>query len=336
MQTLLAFDIGGTNSRALAALYDGHVIRPHPAMPKQEVRQIKDIASLLGFVQETVEMLGETPAATVMDAAGPTDGRRVLLTNWPGTPEFAVEMLAEYGMTKATRLVNDLVAGAHGLAGELESGRGDLFHPLDRWSREVAPEGNVVYIAPGTGLGAAGIVREGAASPVVVGCESQHTPMHKFCDDVTEVLEVLEDGLDHAPTWEDVVSGRGLVHLFEIVSEMEGELVDPDSVPTPAEVSEAARNGDVRAARALNVYYRCLGRFAQLLALTFQPCTAVMFGGATTAANASFIAESGLVEEFRRGDVRAISELLHRPGLFWIERDLNLEGGLRLASHLVR
>ena len=334
MQTLLAFDIGGTNSRALAAQFDGAVMRPHTSMPKPELRQLKDISSLLEFVSQTIEVLGERPAATVIAAAGPSDGRRVLLTNWPGTPELAVEMLAKYSATKTTRLVNDLVAGAHGLAGELELGRGDLFNPLDEWSREIAPEGNVVYVAPGTGLGAAGIVREGAANPVVVGCESQHTPMHYICDDIGEVLDVMQSELNHPPTWEDVVSGRGLVHVYEIVSSMSG--ADVSDEPTAIDISKKALTGDPIAGRALEIYYRCLGRFAQLLALTFQPCTAVMFGGASTAANASFLADSGLIKEFRRGDVRAISELLRRPGLFWIERDLNLEGGLRLASRLVR
>jgi len=197
--------------------------------------------------------------------------------------------------------------------------------------------GNIVFLAPGTGLGAASLVRTGLDDPthIPVGCECQHTMIPAFHEDLVLCFGALTEMLGHPPTWEDVVSGRGIARVYAALQAMEfGTTPElPDDSGTSA-IAEAAASGDDLAVRALATYYRALGAFAQLLALSEQPCAGVFIGGATTAKNIEVIRRGDLVREFLENPF--VGQVLAEVPVHVVEGDVNLAGALRIAAQAAR
>ncbi len=203
----------------------------------------------------------EIAGATCAFAGPVTHGDEVCMTNWPEPKCVARDDLVGVGLPAAVRIVNDMVAGAEGVLDRMDRGGVGVTSLYD--PGPVDPDsGNVVFLAPGTGLGAATLARTGLADPthVPVGCECQHTAIPAFSDEMAEWIEALAQMLGHAPTWEDVVSGRGLARLHAALQAAESGAAPelPDDSETPA-IAEAALSGDELAERALTIYYQVLG-----------------------------------------------------------------------------
>lgn len=338
-EVLIAYDVGGTNSRvSFARLEKGRAV-PSQDLPEPVYRPRRGAGAFTAFVEETLGMLpkGATIAGAACAFAGPvTSTDEVCMTNWPEPRCVTREDLVAVGLPKATRMVNDMVAGAEGVLGELE-GAGEALTPLHDPAECDPDSGSIVFLAPGTGLGAATLVRTGLADPthVAMGCECQHTVMPAFADDMEEPLSVLGQIVGHPPTWEEVVSGRGIVRVHAALQAIEFGTTPEDPADSDASgIAEAARGGDGTAARALTIYYRTLGHFAQLLALSAQPCAGVFVGGASTAKNIEILREGGFADEF--ADNGFVGQALAEVPVYVVEGDMNLAGGLRIAAHAAR
>jgi glucokinase len=197
-------------------------------------------------------------------------------------------------------------------------------------------DGNLVYVAPGTGLGEAVVVRNGLdpLRATVVAGEYQHTQMPRFSGEIGRVMDAVADAIGRAPDWEDLVSGRGLVRTYHALgATAAGErlaISDNDALRAGA-IAESARNGsDLQAVAASHIFYQNLARFAQMLAVTFLPCGAVVFGGATSEANVEVMRHSGMVETFT--EHHRFAELLMAMPLHVVGGEVNLEGAVRLAA----
>lgn len=329
---LLAFDVGGSHTRAGYARLGAGGVGPDPDAPAPPARALRSPQALIAFVREVAAGGGgEAPAGVAVCVAGPVErGRGARLTNWPAPNRLLLTDLLACGLPPGrVALHNDMEAACHGLGALLAAeGYGSpALTPL----RGAAPAaeaaaGNVVVVAPGTGLGAAALVRaagEGpAGAPRAVPCEAQHTPIPVFDAEQAGVMEWLRRHRGRArPSWEDVVSGRALPELHAALG---GEAWEAERV------AAAALDGEPRAARALGLLYRCAGRFCQLAALAFDARGAVVLGGESTRRNRDFILRSGLVDAFLDNSVQG--ELLARVPLLLLERDVNLDGALHLAA----
>lgn len=339
-RVVLAVDVGGTNTRARVVSCAGKGVAG-PAGDDRSAR-ISTAHALLSFIARAAAeavRLGPIAGATVA-VAGPVVGRSSRLTNWPSDNTVTVADLEGAGLPAGrTVLVNDMAAGAWGALERLERGAAVRL----RAAEPAAPEGeagieqgNLVYLAPGTGLGAAALVSCGPEShgKVAVSCESQHTQIPRFPGEIAAVAEVLEAALGHPPRWEDVVSGRGLVRIYEALdvdAPAPFERVSGADADRARAIAAAARTGvDTRAARAVDVFYEVLGYFAQLLALTFGPCAAVVIGGASTEHNLELIRRGPLVSTFDRH--ARYGDLLRAIPIHTVGGDVNLVGGIRLAA----
>ncbi len=342
MAKIVAFDIGGTNSRALIAEVGGSAQRePQQASEAPFSARVTSKDELLGFVAEVLQSAGDPVAATLAFAGPVVDGERVRMTNWGEGVRVELSDLIGAGLpADRTEMMNDVVAGAHGLLDSLARGESHRFKVLSSPSGELPDPacGNLAYVTPGTGLGASALVRTdpSGARHVAVGCEVQHTPVPVFSPDVAMLIVRLRDALGRAPTWEDIVSGTGLARLYEIARQ-DGRLV----APRPAAITDAAgisraaiEGGDTAAHRALDVYYRCVGRFCQIMALAFLPCAGVFLGGATTTENLSYLMRGGIGEEYSANEVHA--DLLASTPLVTVRGNVNLEGALSRASSMAR
>ena len=338
-EVLVAYDVGGTNSRVGFALFEKGCAVSLPEFAEPISRPRRGAGALLAFIEETLAMLpegAEIAGATCAFAGPVTHENEVCMTNWPEPRCVTRGDLVGAGLPEAVRIVNDMVAGAEGVLDRVERDRHGLV-PLHDPGECDPDTGNIVFLAPGTGLGAATLVRTGLDDPthVPVGCECQHTSLPTFAGDLGLCLGALQEMLGHAPTWEDVVSGRGIARVHAALQAVEfGTTPElPDDSEASA-IAESATSGDDLAVRALTTYYRALGKFAQLLALGQQPCAGVFIGGATTSKNIEFIRRGDLVREFL--DNRFVGQALAEVPVVVVEGDVNLSGALRLAAQAAR
>ncbi|MFT5350760.1 MAG: glucokinase, partial [Gammaproteobacteria bacterium] len=200
-------------------------------------------------------------------------------------------------------------------------------------------EGNSVLMIPGTGLGTAAILfpeYSGSQSrPVIIGSEIQHACVATLDAADAPMLDKIASymGRDRL-SWEDIVSGRGLVNIFTyLTNEANANSSKVKSVPGlwAGEIAEhAVQKYDVNCISALNIYYRYAGALAQLLALCYQPLGGIYLAGESTSKNVSFIKQGHFLDELHHSATQR--EGLQSYPVYLIADEINLQGAAYLAS----
>jgi glucokinase len=257
---ILAGDIGGTNARlAYFQPQNGHLrLISERVFPSREHSELGEI------VTEFLHDSGTHPEAACFGIAGPVLNGRVETSNLPWVIEQS--RLAKQIELPATLLINDLEASAWGI-GAL--GDGDLV-ALNHVNGPAI--GNQAVIAPGTGLGQAGLFWDGTRHHVFA-CEGGHTDFAPRGELQIELLRFLTARFGHV-SYERILAGPGLVNVYEflrdsgcakesaaLASEMQKR--DPAAV-----ISRAAMDGtDPLAEKALDLFIMVYGAEASNLAL---------------------------------------------------------------------
>ncbi|MGC1449045.1 MAG: glucokinase [Candidatus Sulfotelmatobacter sp.] len=220
---ILAGDIGGTNARlAYFQPQNGHLLLvSERTFPSREHSELGEIVSQ--FVDDS----GTRPEAACFGVAGPVRNGRVETSNLPWVIEQS--RLAKQIHLPATLLINDLEASAWGI-GALA--HGDLV-PLNCVSGPAV--GNQAVIAPGTGLGEAGLFWDGRRHHVFA-CEGGHTDFGPQGDLQIELVRFLAARFGHV-SYERILSGPGLVKVYEF-------LRDSGCGKESAEFAVALKQGD--------------------------------------------------------------------------------------------
>jgi glucokinase len=321
----LAVDVGGTRTRALLAAVRGGKASPLWGMEAA----LSGRAALRRFLEAALR--DAAPDRCAVDFAGPVERRgAVRMTNWPGNPVLRLGELEAWGLPAGrTLILNDLEASACGVLAlaETPAARARL-SPLYRPTRGAAAEGPMVIVAPGTGLGTAAVV-----GGVPMGSEVQHAAAAPLDRRHARMIAWMERARGRFPSWEDFTSGRGLADAYRALCALDRA---PASVlkgaqGDPAGAVARAASTDPRAREALDYYYGCAGRVAQLLALTVQPDGGIFLCGTTTAGNAAFIRKSRFIRELHASEAQGA--LLRRFPVFMVEADLNLIGGQWACRH---
>nr|VFJ45458.1 MAG: Glucokinase [Candidatus Kentron sp. FM]VFJ49054.1 MAG: Glucokinase [Candidatus Kentron sp. FM]VFK06759.1 MAG: Glucokinase [Candidatus Kentron sp. FM] len=376
MDIVIGFDIGGTNSRATIARMEDGTLIPHPDFPAPISQQVASKKELRAFIHGLLDRLipsttdtspdnqqqpkefGGTDrlASVVIALAGPViRHREVIITNWPEPKGITLDEFIEWGMPMdRTVMINDMEAGCYGLMKSLREGGTDAmgFEPLMGCATSYHAvsggnpvKGNRIFIAPGTGLGAAGIIemeKTPATSPLVypIATELQNTPMPVLRTEHRIVVDWLrrEKQIAH-PSWDDIVSGRGLVDIYYALRDSAPgnapDTVSEDGDPAAAIARAGVIGHDPIARQALSFFYDCTGRFCQLMALGFQAFGGVFIGGASTIKNRDFIRHSQLPDAFLDNPVQQ-SLLARFPIHLVTKTDLNLDGALWLGGSMLR
>jgi glucokinase len=200
---ILAGDIGGTNARlAYFQPQNGHLrLVSERVFPSREHSELGEIVTQ--FLEDSKTL----PEAACFGIAGPVRNGRVETSNLPWVIEQSI--LAKQIHLPATLLINDLEASAWGI-GALAAG--DLV-PLNRVSGPAV--GNQAVIAPGTGLGEAGLFWDGSRHQVFA-CEGGHTDFGPHGDLQIELVRFLAARFGHV-SYERILSGPGLVNVYEFL-----------------------------------------------------------------------------------------------------------------------
>jgi glucokinase len=269
---ILAGDIGGTNARlAYFQPQNGHLrLVSERTFPSREHSELGEIVSQ--FVDDS----GTRPDAACFGIAGPVRNGRVETSNLPWVIEQS--LLAKQIHLPATLLINDLEASAWGI-GALAAG--DLV-PLNRVSGPAV--GNQGVIAPGTGLGEAGLFWDGNRHHVFA-CEGGHTDFGPQGDLQVELVRFLQARFGHV-SYERILSGPGLVNVYEFLlasgcgkesPEFAAALTKGDPA---AVISKAALDGtQVLAQKALDLWVSVYGAEAANLALKVMATGGLFLAG---------------------------------------------------------
>jgi glucokinase len=269
---ILAGDIGGTNARlAYFQPQNGNLrLVSERVFPSREHHELGDIVTK--FLRES----DTRPEVACFGIAGPVLNGRVETSNLPWVIEQS--RLAKQIHLPATLLINDLEANAWGI-GALTP---DDLVPLNRVSG--AALGNQAVIAPGTGLGEAGLFWDGTRHHVFA-CEGGHADFAPQDDLQIELLRFLRARFGHV-SYERILSGPGLVNAYEFLHdsgcgqenrEFAQALEKGDAAAT---ISRAALSGtNPLAEKALALWISVYGAEASNLALKAMATGGLFLGG---------------------------------------------------------
>jgi glucokinase len=272
---LLAGDIGGT--KTLLGLY-----KPESG-PRQPVAEAEfHSASYPGLEEMVREFLGQTnqtAAYACFDVAGPVLRGRAHLTNLPWS--LAEETLGRnLGLKKAV-LLNDLKAIAYAVP-HLQA---EDLYSLNFGKPD--PEGAMAVIAPGTGLGEAFLVWNGAE---YIACSSEggHASFAPSNETQAELWRYVSQKYGHV-SYERVCSGQGLPNIYDFLRDAGYAQEPPEFTaklasapdPTPVIVQAALEDpaANPRCTATLQIFVDILGAEAGNLALKVLATGGVYLAG---------------------------------------------------------
>lgn len=311
MSGCLLADIGGTKAR-FAVLRDSRLSAIETLATRDYANVTDAIRHFLGLRHD------DRIDSAVIAGAGPVRDGRCALTNAPWVLDSA-ELAKTLGLRTA-KVVNDLVALAWAAP---EFAAADVV--TIGCGRE-APSEPIALIAPGTGLGMACFVLDGARA---MASEGGHATLASGTDDEAAVIKFLHRRYGHVSA-ERVLSGGGLVNLYDALPDRQGA---QPRFPSPEEIVRAAIDGQSeRACRALDMFCAFLGSVAGNAALTFAARGGVLIAGGIAPRIVDYLRKSAFRERFEsKGRLR--DYLARIPTRIVIRPDPAFLGLVALANH---
>ncbi|MEN8108467.1 MAG: glucokinase [Pseudomonadota bacterium] len=273
---ILAGDIGGTKTRLAVFDVMGDVTGATLQTVAEEVYPSRDYRTFAEIVQLFLSSRQCGCESACFGVAGPVRNGVVETTNLPWRL-VARDLGAELEITQVA-LLNDLEANAWGI----QALDADDFYVLQEGDRD--PAGNAAVIAAGTGLGEAGMYRDGRRHRPFA-TEGGHTDFSPANELEFELLRYLLDRFAHV-SWERVLSGPGLVNIHGFLrayrnSEAPDWLAESMRAGDPAAaISQAALQArDEICVEALDLFVHFYGVEAGNLALKMMATGGVYLGG---------------------------------------------------------
>jgi glucokinase len=289
---ILAGDIGGTKvNLGLFEVQAGHVkLARESSYPSRRYLSLQEIVRT--FLADTGALAIEKACFGI---AGPVRRDRVQLTNLPWKIE-AAELSAELKISGVS-LINDLEANSYGLA-ELPASDFAVLNP-----GELDATGNAAIISAGTGLGEAGLYWDGSDFHPFA-CEGGHSdfaPQTKLDADLFEYLA----GRFGRVSWERVLSGAGLHHIYEFLrdtsrgDEPESLVAEMTQSDPAAVITQHALDGSsTRCVQALDMFVSYYGAEAGNLGLKMMATGGVYLGGGIAPRILARLQGKGFMEAF--------------------------------------
>ncbi|MCJ8156962.1 glucokinase [Sphingomonas sp. LaA6.9] len=286
MTEIVAVDIGGTHARfALAEVDGGRVL--HLSEPVT-LKTAEHPSLQLAWEHFAAEVGRPLPDKAGIAVASPVGGEVIKLTNnpWIIRPSLIGERLG----VSSYALVNDFGAVGHAVA-QMGS---EHFRHLSGPEVSLPDNGVISVVGPGTGLGVAQVLRRDGHYFVseTEGGHIDFAPLDRIED---AILDRLRKRYRRVSV-ERIVSGPGLVNIYEALAEIEGKAVH---VPDDKTLWTTALAGtDSLASAALDRFCQCLGAAAGDFALA-QGAQGVVIAGGLGLRIADTIHRSGFAERFR-------------------------------------
>lgn len=287
MNELVTVDIGGTHARfALAQVEGGKVA----SLGEPVTMKTAEHASFQTAWEAFGTQLGKAlPDAVAIAIAGPVGGEVIKFTNnpWIIRPALIPEKLKVSRYT----LVNDFEAVGHAVA---QAGDAHFTH-LCGPDQPLGETGTISIIGPGTGLGVAHLLRTGQGYHVQAteGGHIDFAPLDTIED---AILARLRKRYRRVSV-ERVVSGPGLVDIYETLAGIEGRAIQP--IDDKALWTLGTSGQDSLAAAAMDRFCLSLGSVAGDIALAQGGFAGVVIAGGLGLRIKDVLLRSGFAERFR-------------------------------------
>lgn len=309
---IVTVDIGGTHARfALATIAaDGSITLGEPA-----TLHTSDHASFQTAWEDFARQRGGLlPPNVAIAVAGPVGGEVIRFTNnpWIIRPALIPEKL---GASRYT-LVNDFGAVGHAVA---RAGAGHFVH-LSGPEIDLPASGTLSIVGPGTGLGVAHVWRDGAGQYRVQATEGGHIDFAPLDSIEDAVLARLRQRYRRVSV-ERVVSGPGIVDIYEALAALEGRAIQ--ALDDRTLWQRGVSGEDSLAAAAVDRFCLSLGSVAGDIALA-QGASGVVIAGGLGLRIKDTLLQSGFASRFRaKGRFEGLMAALPvklithpQPGLF--------------------
>ena len=249
--TRLLSDIGATNARFALLMPDKRIHRE---------------ANMRGLDYETLNAAIDAYLATVpreehpreaaIAVAAPVIGDTITMMNSPWS--FSIEALRQTYGWPVLHVVNDFVGNALAVPFLQEA-------DIVQVGEGKPAEGEAIaVVGPGTGLGVAGLIRCGGQWTPIAG-EGGHATLAALDSREAGIIDILRRQYAHVSA-ERVLSGPGLVNLYDALCELAGKPAGP---LTPERITDLYPGCDPQAREAVMMFCAMLGTFAGSVALTF-------------------------------------------------------------------
>ncbi len=289
--TVLAADIGGTKTNlALFKKVGSELTKVRSAKFRSA-----DYHSFGDMVRRFHEQ-SDLPQRISIGIAGPVLNEKASATNLGWGIDLPA-LKTELGIADIY-LLNDLEANAYGLAAL----QPDEFWTLNPGNPDIP--GNAAIISPGTGLGEAGLFWDGRAyHPFAT--EGGHADFSPRSDLDIEFLQYLQRQYDHV-SWERVVSGMGIYHIFKFLRDVKGhsvpgELAEKIAVGDPAKaIGEAAQTDCFICVNTINLFFKYLAIETANMALKFKATGGIYIGGGIVPKLLELLKNSDFFTHFKR------------------------------------
>lgn len=291
MSYFLAGDIGGT--KTLLQIYAAGQERTPLLRQSFHSADYQSLAQILGVFLLEADVRNVTSACFAL--AGPVAGRRVNLTNLPWEVDADV-LAAHFGIARIA-LINDFAAVGFGIAA-LEAA--DL---LTLQQGEPQAQGVRLVVGAGTGLGVAWLSprEEGYAVHPSEGGHMDFAPTDEL---QYALLCYLQQRHGHV-SYERIVSGPGLVAIFEFLRDTQNKVPSGDLVAAmnagdaaAAIASFASRQDEPMAVLALELFMKIYGAFVGNAALASLPRGGIYVAGGIAAKIAAQLQRSTFMQAF--------------------------------------
>lgn len=258
---IIAADIGGTNTRLVFAdanepdnvLYEAHY----------RSGEFDSFEPLLKTFMHDSGSVSQQVAALTLALPGPVDDSYARLTNLPWTIEK--QTLKDTFGIKDVHFMNDFQASAFG-ACLLEKKDRIVLNPGGGLKKNTT----CVAVGAGTGLGLAWVQAEKEAVHAHA-TEGGHIDFAPVDETQIRLLQFLLKRHEHV-SYERLLSGSGLVTLYEFCAEKDAQGIDAQWVSTQSATDEAAD-------RALSLFVQIYGAYIGNIALLFQPYGGIYITG---------------------------------------------------------
>jgi glucokinase len=270
---ILAGDLGGTNFRVAIFRNDAEMSRLHFA--KFHSADHSSVEEMVGLFLRDLTL--ESPLRTAcFGVPGPNIAGVVTASNlgW----KIEINALPKLIGVPRVEVLNDLESTAYGLSALLQT---DLA-PLQAGSGSHA--GNQCVIAPGTGLGEAGLFWDGTRH-TPWACEGGHADFAPTDELQHDLLTFLRREYGSV-SFERVVSGMGIANIYRFLRDtgrgvetptVASEIMEQDAA---AVIDKHASDGSCPLCRStMDLFVRVLGAEASNLALKTMATGGVFLGG---------------------------------------------------------
>jgi glucokinase len=272
---ILAGDVGGTKTNVALLESNGdtlEIVRFESYQSREHTALDEIIDAFLGTDAIPLEAAG-------FGVAGPVIGGRAITTNLPWYID-AGQLADRFGLPVAA-LLNDVEAHAWAV---------DRLTDADLLTIQPGSSGagNVAIVAAGTGFGVSALIRS-AGTTVSLASEGGHADFAARTAIEADLLGFLRSRFGHVSV-ERVLSGPGIVHLYEFLRESGGaaepgwlsaELAGGDAPATISRAAVSERNEI--SARALDLFLELYGAEAGSWALRTMSTGGVYLGGGIAA-----------------------------------------------------